>query len=512
MRWFEIHQMLSPGAEWNGQRFARLAHGAFLRLLPLWAALLTLALILASYPVFGRDLWTDEAFSASYAQHPTMTAVLEDVRKNEETPPVYFLAVWAWARLAGTSELALRALSLLFGVLSATVFAVLARRWLAPAGALLASVMFAAAPVLARYLAEVRGYTLLLLLTLVCIAAFERAYRWPERLAALAAYALAGAALFLTSYFGAALIAAHTLIWLVRVCRQRSGWRQTLIPWAAAQIGLALIVLPWLPALFYQMRVAPAVSPFQNAQPQHFFWLLLMPVMHTPPNTAWSLLWLTLSLACWCLIAIALRRANPGRALVARTLVVPGVVLFGLIVWMGAIGPRYLMTLLPGMALGVGVGLGALGQRGRRLALAAGWACAACMIMYRLGVAPVPATGTPWTDLAPEVARQADPRGDIVLFHPPMEQRTFAYYYDGPPLRLAGAYHYDDFYYTQGHVLQSAWTQEDALRETRGARRVWLFYNPALGSPRLNLPFPVAGTWRSGQVELTLYDVPAGGQ
>jgi mannosyltransferase len=483
------------------------------RLLPAWAALLALLLMLAWYPAFGRDLWTDEAFSASYTQHPTVGAVLQDVRKNEETPPIYFLVIWAWARLAGSGALALRVLSLLLGVLSAGVFAELARRWLAPREALFASALFASAPVLARYLAEVRGYTLLLLLTLLCIAAFEHAYRNPMRPAALAAYAVSAAALFLTSYFGLALIAAHNLIWLLLAIRQRARWQQLLLPWCVAQIGVALIVLPWLPSLLYQMRVAPAVSPFQNAQPQHFFWLLLMPVMYTPPSTAWSALWLVLAVAGWGLIVMGLLRANAERrGLLLRTFSLPGLVLLGLIIWMGAIGPRYLLTVLPGIALATGAGLGALQARRPRLAQLAGVAGVAGVIVYRLAVPPIAATGTPWSELAPEVARQADASGDVVLFHPPMEQRTFDYYYSGPPLREAGAYHYDDFYYTQGHSLQSAWTLEDALRETQGSRRIWMFYNPALGTARLDLPYPTAGSWRSGQVELTLYQVPAGSE
>jgi 4-amino-4-deoxy-L-arabinose transferase-like glycosyltransferase len=471
--------------------------------------LLALALILVSYGAFRRDLWTDEAFSASYAAHPSIGAVLEDVRKNEETPPVYFVVIWAWARLAGQGELALRGLSLLFGLLAVAAFAEIARRRLAPAEALLAGLVFAAAPLLARYFVEVRGYTLMLLLTLACIAAFERLYRDPARPIAFAAYTLAAAGLFLTSYFGSALIVAHNLIWLALLLRRPAQWQRLLLWWCAAQIGIALIALPWLPSLLYQLKVAPAVSPFQNAQPQHYLWLLLMPLMATPPGTLWALLWLLPTAICWGLVGLALARSEGvERGLVLRTFVVPALTLLALIVWMQAIGPRYLMTLVPGLVLGAAAGWGALRARAPQLAPLVAGLLLGGIVVYRLAGAVLPGGGKPWTALTPTVARQANIAGDAVLFHPPMEERTFSYYYEGPALALLGARDYDDFYYAEGHDLFAAWTRDDALAATRGYRRIWLFYNPALGTQRLDLPYPAVGRWRSEQLELTLYEVP----
>ncbi|NJN68470.1 MAG: hypothetical protein HC884_18045 [Chloroflexaceae bacterium] len=76
------------------------------RWLPLWGMLLLLAT--TPFSQLPRDLWTDEAFTASYTTHSTVGLVLEDVRKNEETPPLYFLLIWLWSRVAGASEVALR--------------------------------------------------------------------------------------------------------------------------------------------------------------------------------------------------------------------------------------------------------------------------------------------------------------------------------------------------------------------------------------------------------------------
>jgi 4-amino-4-deoxy-L-arabinose transferase-like glycosyltransferase len=481
----------------------------FYRHLPLCCVMLMVALSLMSYRLFQRDLWTDEAFSASYTYHSSIGALLQDVRKNEETPPVYFIVLWLWFKVVGNGEVALRALSLLWGMGAVAVFAILARRWLAPAEASIAGFVFAVAPVFARYLIEVRGYTMLLFLTVVCIAAFERLYREPENLGALVIYVLLTVGLFLTTYFAAALIVAHNLLWLAMLLRRPVLWRRRLVLWCAGQLGMALIVLPWLPALLYQMQVAPAVSPFQNAQPQHYFWLLLMLLMHVPPTTGWLLLWLLIAVVCWGLIVLGLRASlKYDGGLIVRTFGIPALALFALVLWMHAIGPRYLLTLLPGAVLGLATGWGLLRRWAPHMTVWIGALLVVGMTAYRVSGAGMPTTGNPWSTLIPSVEQQADPAHDLVLLHPPYEQRTFAYYYRGTPLTLLGANDYDDFYATQGHSLSLAWTRDEAAAAVHGHQRVWLFYNSALGAPRLDLPYPMLGRWQADGMELTLYQVP----
>lgn len=374
----------------------------FHRYLPLVCVMLMVALSLMSYSLFQRDLWTDEAFSASYVHHPSIGAMLQDVRKNEETPPVYFIVIWLWAKVAGNSEVALRALSLLWGMGAVAVFAVLARRWLAPAEALVAGFVFAATPILARYLIEVRGYTMLLFLAVVCIAAFERLYREPENLGALVLYVLVTVGLFLTTYFAAALIVAHNLIWLAMLLGRPVLWRRRLVIWCAGQLAMALIVLPWLPSLLYQMQAAPAVSPFGAAQPQHYFWLLLMLLMHVPPTTGWFLLWLLIAVVCWGLIALGLRFSlKHDGGLIVRTFGIPAIALFGLVLWMHAIGPRYLLTLLPGAVLGLAAGWGLLRRWAPRMTQGIGALLVVGMLVYRVSGAGTPVTGTPGRRLCP---------------------------------------------------------------------------------------------------------------
>jgi hypothetical protein len=192
-----------------------------------------------------------------------------------------------------------------------------------------------------------------------------------------------------------------------------------------------------------------------------------------------------------------------------RAFVIPALPLFTLLVWMQAVGPRYTLILLPGAALAVAAGWAALRRLVPRAAIAVGAFYVLGLVAYRLGGAGMPAQVKPWTALVPSVAQRADPVGDVVVFQSPVEQRTFEYYYDGPPLKLLGAHDYDEFYYVQGHIVTIGWSAEDVVRETRGSKRIWLFNNSALNTPRLELSYPSIGHWRSDNLDLVLYELPA---
>lgn len=479
------------------------------RLLPLWCALLLVAC--TPFSALGRDLWTDEAYSASYTFHPTLLGVLDDVRKNEETPPVYFILTWLWARPFGHSEVALRGFSLLAGALAVALFARLAQRRLPPASALVAAGVMTAAPLVSLYLLEARGYTLTLLLAVGCVIAFERLYEAPRSGRALVAYSLVAAALFLTSYFGVALLLAHNVVWLLRLARARAHRVPLLLRWCGAQAIIAACVLLWLPALLYQMQVAPAVTAFWGEGLADYGWLALSLLLNSRPRAAALLpLWLLLAALSWVLIAVALLRARwHDDGLAARAFGWPALLLLLLVIWMQVVASRYLLVLLPGAALAIGLGAAALRQRLPRLGAALPWLLVAGLLAYRAPALLAPPDEQRWHALADHVAQHADPTRDVVLFHPPWDQRVFEYYYRGPALPLLGAHHYDDFYYTQGHQLRSSWTPAEVLAALPPGRRVWVFYNQTTHTvPRLDWGYREAGHWNAGRLELILYEPP----
>ncbi len=491
----------------NGAAFAPITI-AWQRWLPLWCV--ALMLLLTPFGAMQRDLWTDEAFTVSYTAYPNLSMVLEDVRKNEETPPIAFVLSWAWARVVGHSEVALRAFATFWGVLAALLFAGFARRWLPSTDAAIAATVLALAPLLASYMIEARGYTLTLLFAIACMAVFEQLYRQPERGRLYILYAPVAAALFLTSYFGVALLLAHDMIWLALLFRSGTHWRRRFFSWCGVQVFIGAVVLLWLPSLLYQMKVAPAVTSAWALGLRDYYILALSLLLNVPPRTSWVALWVALALVSTCLIFIALLRARgQDEGLVARTFWLPALTLTLLVIWMEVVAPRYLLILLPGGALAVAQGARVLRRAKPRLGVVVIALFLVGMLVYRLPDTLNTQPLKPWSALVSEVERQADPTRDVVLFHPPWDQRVFEYYYHGPTLPLLGVHDYDTFYYEdRSHDLRTTWTSAQALAATRGSRRVWVFYDQMFHTvPRLQLGYTELGHWKYDRLELFLYAV-----
>jgi hypothetical protein len=486
------------------------------RWLPFWGVLLLL--VTTPFPEYQLDLRTDESFTATYTRHETPTMVLEEVRKNEETPPVYFLSIWLWSRVAGSGEVALRLPSLLCAMLAVVLLVSRMQRWRSDGEALVAGAVVALSPLVARFVVEARVYGLLMLMTVACIAVFEYVYHHPQNRRALAGYALVAGVLFLTSYLGVVLLAAHNLVWLIRVLRHRAHWRSYLLPWVGVQAGIGVLVLPWFPSLLYQMHVAPAVTASPGFSLEVLV-LLAMVLFLSIPRSHLLGLWLMTTALGWGLVAsgvlLSRDRGNEerrsARGLALRGSGGPALMFVGFMAAMQLTAARYVTFLVPCVAVAAAVGWGELRRRLPRLGVVLAAVFLGGMLVYRLeGLFPPTPIERAWPQAVDLVAQQIDPSRDVVLFHPPWEQRIFEYYYEGPELQLLGAHHYDEFYAVQGHPFRESWTLDEALEVTRGSRMVWLFHNPAhYGMHRLRLPYRLVERWSFSRLELVRYDASA---
>ncbi|HEY6103219.1 MAG TPA: hypothetical protein VI007_08355 [bacterium] len=136
-------------------------------LLVAFGALLRLRQYLAN-----QSLWMDEArLALNVLGRSTADLVLKPLDFNQAAPPGFLflvkLGVLAW----GGSEYVLRLVPLLFSLASLLLFTWVARRALAPAGALVALALFGSFPTLIRYAAESKQYGLDVTIGLGVIAA-----------------------------------------------------------------------------------------------------------------------------------------------------------------------------------------------------------------------------------------------------------------------------------------------------------------------------------------------------
>jgi mannosyltransferase len=235
--------------------------------------ILLAALALRLYHLDAQSLWNDEGTSVALAQRDLATIARH--ASYDIHPPLYYFLLHGWVALVGTSEVAVRSLSVVAGVaLVAGVWA-LARRLVGPVAALAAAALAAAAPFQVYYSQEARMYIWAALFALLATLAFERWLRPPsarsatgQRAATAARYVLAAVATVYSHYLGATVLVAHNLAfiaWWAWRWRQRAdgargaAWR-TLATWAALQGLIVLAYLPWLAVSWRSLRNWPAVS------------------------------------------------------------------------------------------------------------------------------------------------------------------------------------------------------------------------------------------------------------
>src|SRR5207253_5308105 len=101
------------------------------------------------------------------------------------TPPLYFVSVWFWAHVFGTSALGLRSLSAVAGTAAVPVAYLAGREMGTKRIALLAAALVAFNPFLVWYSQEARAYALLATLCACGLLFFLRALQAQERRALL---------------------------------------------------------------------------------------------------------------------------------------------------------------------------------------------------------------------------------------------------------------------------------------------------------------------------------------
>lgn len=185
---------------------------------------------------FTQSLWRDEAFSILVAQKP-VSFILQNLTFE---PPVYYLLLHYWIKLFGTSEIAVRSLSLL-GFSLATVVVIIwseklfKKHWLS----WVTPILFFTNPMLVYYAFEVRTYGWYILFAVLTLFSYQQ-NRW--RL-----FVLATTLGFYTHTYFLFLFAAIGLHWLVVHRRKRTKPRLLIRePMVANSALVVATMLPWL--------------------------------------------------------------------------------------------------------------------------------------------------------------------------------------------------------------------------------------------------------------------------
>jgi hypothetical protein len=217
-----------------------------------WAPLVALAgvvLGLGFWRLGERSFWYDEAVSGYVATRASPAEFLAHAGR-EFGWATYYVILRAWS-IVGTSDTALRVLSVLAAAASVPLLYLLARRFYGPQVALLAAALLATNAFVIRYAQEARVYTLAVLATIGLLLAFLRALDGPPRRKALWV-ALAVLAIHLHVFAG--LVIGAQGLWLLIARRLNRAWVAAFAAVALASMPLVASFLmgeglAWIPPL-----------------------------------------------------------------------------------------------------------------------------------------------------------------------------------------------------------------------------------------------------------------------
>jgi mannosyltransferase len=202
--------------------------------------------------VTTSDLWLDEALTVNIARLPLDE--LPEALRRDGAPPLFYVLLHGWMKLFGSGDVAVRALSGVFGVLSLPAAWFAGRRIGGRRLAWTALVVLAVSPFAIRYATEARMYGLQMLLILLGYLALRRALEQPT-LGRLACVAVVTGLLLYTAYWSIYLLAVVGAGLVVRAWRDPDlAARQTARSVLVAIGAGGLTFLPWLPTFLYQSQ------------------------------------------------------------------------------------------------------------------------------------------------------------------------------------------------------------------------------------------------------------------
>jgi mannosyltransferase len=210
---------------------------------------------LSLWHISSASIWFDEAFSAyliqfSYADVARYTAT--DVH-----PPLYYWLLKTWEMLFGSSEAALRSMSVLFGASAITFAFLIARRLFGRRAALLTLLFAVLSPMLIRYSQEARMYTLAATIVMAATYVLTFAVQSKKKLPWIV-YGILIALGMWTHYFTALAWLAHWAwrAWTLRTKKGKVFWKQLFSKqWTWAHVLAVTLFLPWLFTMIAQLRV-----------------------------------------------------------------------------------------------------------------------------------------------------------------------------------------------------------------------------------------------------------------
>ena len=201
------------------------------------------------------SIWFDEAFSAYITQFNF--GEIAAYTATDVHPPLYYWLLKIWEMLFGTSEVALRSMSVFFGGVAIVAGYLLSRRLFGRLVGAVSLLFMVLSPMIIRYSDEARMYTLaaaiVLIASYILVYATSQKRRWPWIV-----YGVFVALGMLTHYFTALAWIAHWLWRATQTYRAKMRAKEFFQKffakeWIVAHITAGVLFIGWLPFMVIQL-------------------------------------------------------------------------------------------------------------------------------------------------------------------------------------------------------------------------------------------------------------------
>lgn len=308
----------------------------------------------------GLPLWLDESWTGMIATQPNWSSFWREAWLDCN-PPLYYALMALWTGVAGVSDSALRVPSLIFLVLAALLPLAVRVPGLARNARWAFALLIALWQPSFEISLDARGYALLLLLSTAQLFAFIRLMAAPDRRGALIWAGLA--CLAALTHYHALLVSGVQGLSLIYIHRTRA-----LALWPAA--------LAFVPAFGWLAIHAPRLADYARpdvAWYEPMTWRLAGQLAAYPLGTLHAVpLAMIAALLLTGLSGRAVASTQPATAHALRWAVIASVVALCIDITLGTLRPmltdRYLVPIVPGILLGLVLGVARGGQARLRLA------------------------------------------------------------------------------------------------------------------------------------------------
>ncbi|HID63585.1 MAG TPA: hypothetical protein EYP49_12735 [Anaerolineae bacterium] len=417
-------------------------------------AIIILAFALRIYRLDHQSIWYDEGLSVYFAEQ-RMGDMLAEI-STADHPPLYFVALHLWIRIAGRSEFPVRYLSLAWGVMAVPLVFKLSERLASRGVGFWAAFLLSISPYHIWFSQETRMYTMVVALSLASVYVFLKLLStWrTKHLWLCAALNLLG---LYTHFYFVFIILFENVVFLIWWLQGKA--KQPFLHWIAAQLSIAIGFLPW---------AGFAVEEFMTGAT---YWEGALGLLTAAKDTftafsvGHTMQGKTADLATWGFVVLAAvgvlvslwkRKSEPNTQYPISSIQYPtGLVLLYLLVPMAALfaisyhrpkfAPRYLLTAMPAFYLLMAIGLAKLASncsswvRGSRLL----GTVALVGLLCSLGFVSVASAGSltnyyfedkytrsDFRSVAEYIGSHAEDKDAIILVGGHMLP-AFAYYYQG---------------------------------------------------------------------------------